>query len=139
MDAQDSLLLAARTIFTDFLTDGGGKFSGISLEKFYDRGGTFESDPQNPGQWIIGIERHRRIGGAEYTKGSPMSAYETFTQILRFDPEKRSLEDIDEIHLSYDISISNLAAEQLFDSLPRVSRKKGWKLKRRVDNITCGY
>lgn len=77
------------------LEEGGGEALGLTLKKFIERGRII--DPAVPrGIVRFEVERHRAIGGAHYTPGLPMSAFETYRARYEFDPKTNSLSEIPE-------------------------------------------
>lgn len=116
-----------------FLEVGKGEHLGVTADKFHGRGGTFDEHPDCPGTFLCKIERHRALGGGTYTKGLPMSAFETYIQRLVFDPIAETLDELPEEHVGNTIDFESLACEHLdWDSRPMVYKMDSWKEKRRI-------
>ena len=120
--------------FHDFLLGGEGENFGLTYEKFASRSSNIEETDGIPGTFVVSVERHRAVAGATYHKGSPMSAYETYTQQILFDPTAGTGTDLADVHRGYDININLLASESFdCDWRPVVYQNAGWKGRRRVE------
>lgn len=123
-----------------FLEAGKGEPLGVTADKFHRRGGTFDEHPDCPGTFLCEIERHRALPGSTYTKGLPMSAFETYIQRLQFDPIGETLEELPERHVSNSFDFESMASEHLdWDSRPMVFKLESWKKKRRITISACNF
>jgi len=123
--------------FYHFLGEWEGENWEVTPEKLLKREGYLSPDPDQPGSYIYTVVRHRRIAGATYTPGCPMSAYETYILRLLFDPVAKKLDFLSEEARGYKFDFYALALEQLDgESRPSVSRMASWKKKRRISIST---
>lgn len=135
VDIAEERLAKARQLFYDWLLDGQGKECGLTYDKVTSRIHNIKEDDGRPGMFIISVVRHRACAGAVYHKGSPMSACETYTQEMLFDPEKGTLSDHEEVHVSYAVNVWSLASEMIDDGdwNPVISSNPEWGGKRRIE------
>lgn len=122
------------SLLLEALENGEGEGFGLTVDKVMNRGSIVGEAEGHPGEYVVSVERHRGIAGCVYRKGSPMAAFETYKQLLRFDPKAMALTDFGEEVIGRKINVDQLAVDQLdYDYYPRVSRKLSWKLKRRIE------
>ena len=98
--------------FEQFIEDNGGEFLDLTLRKIRERG-RIVRDPEHPDVLVLDIERHRSLPGASYTKGSPMSAYETYIQRITFDPVTKDFQEIGITVVDRHVDVNGVAREQL--------------------------
>ena len=126
--------------FYHFLGEWEGENWQVTPEKLLKREGYLSPDPDRPDRYIYTVERHRRRGGARYTPGCPMSAFETYILRLLFDPIAEKLDFLSEESRGYKFDFFQMALEQLDrSSCPRVSKKASWKKKRRISMSTYNF
>lgn len=108
-----------------------GEYCCLTAEKVCRRG-TIVDDPNYPDVLVVDVERHRAIAGTTYTKGLPMSAFETYLQRITWNPATKEISEVGETPLRRTIDYLALAHEHLFHAGPQVTLKEGCKRKRIV-------
>jgi hypothetical protein len=84
----------------------------VDERKLRDRA-TVTTDPALPGWDIVEVERHRAILGATYTRGQPMSAFETYFMRFAVQLKDGKVEQLPEREDDLDIDVASLVAEHL--------------------------
>ena len=72
---------------------------------------TSSEDTQKPGWFIVEIERHHRILGSSYTKGSAMSAYQTYWMRYSLNPDTNEVEVMSDKNGDIEVDAVSLANE----------------------------
>lgn len=70
-------------------------------------------DAENDNIKIVAIERHRPIAGISYSKGLPMSAYETYQMRYSVNNLTKAVTELDESVQDYQIDIAGIVSEDL--------------------------
>lgn len=65
----------------------------MDCEKLYERSSLSE-EQYKPGWGIVEIERHRAVLGASYSKGQPMTAFQTYWMRYAVHPETGEIEEL---------------------------------------------
>lgn len=92
------------------------KVEGLDSLKAFNRA-TLVTDDDGSGLSLFDVERHRGVLGAQYVKGVPLSAFETYWMRFAFDPATGHRKELEQVRPSeYSVDAAALADEWSFES-----------------------